>query len=280
MILSCANLYSVVIIQYNNSKKEAGSPTLALPTKIMNYQDVIEKKNKLSDIRGNLSQDTINAYTEAFYLIYAYNSAAISGNSISFVEAKVILDDNTSIAGKSLNEVFELVNHKASCTLINEALSKGLKLNSDFVIRLYETLTRNIEPSHLETRVHSKIKEINQSPLKEEEMIEKINELLEKTYKNEDKLNPIERSVLLHLDFIILSPFPAYNGIIARMISNYLLMANEFLPISISNDEKPVYFNSVETYAKTGNYKNLLNLIYELESNQLDCFINMNEDQQ
>lgn len=269
----------LIFIKHNDSKKETGSRTLTLPGREMNYQDIIEKKNKLSEVRERLSQDTINAYTEAFHLIYAYNSAAISGNSISFVEAKVILDDNTSIAGKSLNEIFELINHRTACTLINEALRQGLKLNSAFIIKLYEILTRNIEASHLETRVHSKIKEINQSPLKEPELSEKIDQLLDKAYKNKERLNPIENSVLLHLDFIILSPFPSYNGVIARMIGNYLLMVNEFLPISISNDEKLIYFDSAETYAKTGNYKNLLDLVYELESNQLNCFINMKEEQ-
>lgn len=250
---------------------------MAAPRKPMNIQEIIHKRNKLSEIQERLSQAAINAYAEAFYVIYAYNSAAISGNSVSLIESKIILDDYSSIGGKSLNEVFELVNHRSACLFMNENLKKEKKINADMILKIHEILMANIESSHLETKFQLNPKNSHSLLSEGEELRKSIDRTVSFVYDNKNGDNIIESAVLLNLEFIKLSPFSAYNGVIAGMLGNYLLLSNGFLPISISNDEKEEYIRCVKLYLEQGDHLPLLNLVYELEMYQLDCYINMED---
>lgn len=239
----------------------------------MNYEQIFEKRNKLSNLKHKISKEAIDAYNTAFQVIYAYNSAAALGNSIPFTEAKIILDDKMGVARKSLNEIFELINIHTAFLFIREHASQ--ELSFDMLVEIYDILIKNIDSDYWNAKNASLLQDDNPNPLNRENLKQEIERLLVNLKKNESHYNPVELAAYLHLEFIKLSPFSGYNDVIARLISNHSLLANDFLPISISNDEKQEYFESVKTYFDTGNMETFLNLTYKLEEQQLDCYIKM-----
>lgn len=239
----------------------------------MNYENFFEKKEKLFQSKTKISKEAITAYTEAFQVIYAYNSAALSGNSISFTDAKIILDDKMGIARKSLNEIFELINIRTAFLFIINHVSQ--ELSFDTLVEIYHILTQNIDSDYLNHKTPTSSQAIRSAPLNNENLKPKTEQLLERIRKNESNYNPVELAAYLHLEFIKLSPFCGYNDVIAGLISNHILLSNDFLPISISHDDSQKYFEAIKTYIDIGTMETFLNLAYDLEDGQLDCYIKM-----
>ncbi|NCC82270.1 MAG: Fic family protein, partial [Clostridia bacterium] len=61
----------------------------------------------------------------------------------------------------------------------------------------------------------------------------------------------------------------------ARLIMNYQLMKNGFLPISIKKESRLEYFNTLEEYAVNGKLEHFVEMLSILEEEQLDRYLNM-----
>ncbi len=68
---------------------------------------------------------------------------------------------------------------------------------------------------------------------------------------------------------------PDGNGRTARLIMNYQLMINGFLPISIAKENRLGYYDSLEEYAVNGNLDPFRDLIASLEEERLDTYISL-----
>ena len=88
--------------------------------------------------------------------------------------------------------------------------------------------------------------------------------------KNVDLMDTIQLASWTHAEFVRIHPFPDGNGRTARLIMNYQLMKNNFLPISIKVEDRLEYYNLLDTYATTKNLQPFIDLIQKLEEKRLD----------
>lgn len=65
-------------------------------------------------------------------------------------------------------------------------------------------------------------------------------------YKN--NFNPVEIAAWSHAEFVRINPFIDGNGRTSRLIMNYQLMVNGFLPVSINKEDRLEYYNTLEEY--------------------------------
>ncbi len=77
----------------------------------MDYRTIEAKKNKYQSNKHNIDSVILSSYEKDFELTFAHNSTAIEGNTLTLMETKVVLEDNISIGGKELREIYEIVNH-------------------------------------------------------------------------------------------------------------------------------------------------------------------------
>lgn len=81
-----------------------------------------------------------------------------------------------------------------------------------------------------------------------------------------------------HAEFVKTHPFADGNGRTSRLIMNYQLMANGFLPVSIAKENRLDYFNALEAYAVNQDLNHFADMIASLEERQLDRYLGMTED--
>ena len=90
-----------------------------------------------------------------------------------------------------------------------------------------------------------------------------------------DNFNPVEIVAWSHAEFVRIHPFIDGNGRTARLIMDYQLMVNGFLPVSINKEDRLEYYNTLEEYAVNGNLKPFVDMVSVLEDKQLDSYISL-----
>lgn len=71
----------------------------------------------------------------------------------------------------------------------------------------------------------------------------------------------IELAAWTHAEFVRIHPYADGNGRTSRLIMNYQLLANGFLPISIAKENRLEYFNALEAYAVNQDLKPFADMI-------------------
>lgn len=219
-----------------------------------------DKKNYYKKHKGIIPKLTLEKYELDFAIRYTHESTKIEGNTLSLIENKLIIEDRMSIGGKSLREVYEVENHNKAFQHIKDNINKGIKLDNNVIKDIHEILMDNI---------------LQHKPPSRTEMYNRLNAFYY-DLKNKN-LNPIEKAAWVHAEFVVIHPFEDGNGRTSRMLMNYILMENGYLPVNIESENKISYYEALDEYGKSKNLDPFLELVVNLEEDQLDTYIDLIE---
>lgn len=215
---------------------------------------------------------TIASYEKAFEVEYTHNSTAIEGNTLTLMETKVVLEDGIAIGGKSLREIYEVVNHKKAYRYVKDCINKGLVLDENIVKDIHALLMENILTGGIYRREEVAISGASHTPPAGIEMYAQIkNFYVELSQKN--GLNGIELAAWTHAEFVRIHPFLDGNGRTSRLLMNYQLLAKGFLPVSIAKEDRLAYYNALDQCAAHGELGDFADMIAALEDKQLDKYL-------
>ena len=89
------------------------------------------------------------------------------------------------------------------------------------------------------------------------------------------KQHAVELAAWTHAEFVRIHPYVDGNGRTSRLLMNYQLMADGFLPVSITKEHRLEYFEALEAYAVEGNLQPSIEMIAALEEERLDEYLNI-----
>ena len=190
------------------------------------------------------------------------------------IETKVLLEDEISVGNKSLREIYEVVNHNKAFAYVKKCISENKQLDENIVKDIHSILMENILVGGVYRNVEVRITGAKHKPPAPSEMYYQIKEFFSNINSKSD-LNPIELAAWTHAEFVKIHPFIDGNGRTSRLIMNYQLMKNEFLPVSINTEDRLEYFNLLEEYAVNGNLAPFVDFIAKLEEQQLDEYLSI-----
>ncbi len=239
----------------------------------MDYDRIAEKRTKLIELQ-NSNKNLFDNFNKAFEIDYAHNSTAIEGNTLSLIETKVLLEDKISVGNKSLREIYEVVNHNKAFAYVKKCISENKPLDENIVKDIHSILMENILIGGIYRNVEVRITGVKHKPPVPSEMYYQIKDFYNNINSNAE-LNPIELAAWTHAEFVKIHPFVDGNGRTSRLIMNYQLMRNGFLPVSINKEDRLEYFNLLEEYAVNGNLAPFADFIAELEEQQLDEYLSI-----
>lgn len=240
----------------------------------MNIESLIEKRNILQQGKESINKVTISSYEKDFELTFTHNSTAIEGNTLTLLETKVVLEDGISIGGKELREIYEVINHKKAYGYVKKRIAEGKQLDESIIKEIHAILTENIIVGGIYRNQEVRISGAGHTPPAGNDMFIQIkNFFADLQYR--DDLNPIELSAWTHAEFVRIHPFMDGNGRTSRLIMNYQLMINGFLPISIAKENRLEYYNALEEYAVNNDLVPFSEMIYKLENEQLDIYLKL-----
>ncbi len=241
----------------------------------MNFDRIYEKKLRYDQNKHNISPITLSSYEKDFELIFTHNSTAIEGNTLTLIESKVVLEDGIAIGGKELREIYEVINHKKAYEYVKKCIFSKKPLTENIVKDLHAILTENIIVGGIYRNEEVRISGAGFTPPSGNEMYMQIKNFYEDLKIEDMELNPIEFAAWTHAEFVRIHPFVDGNGRTSRLLMNYQLLQNGYLPISVAKENRLDYYNALEKYAVNGDLTDFADLVAELEEAQLDEYMKL-----
>ncbi len=240
----------------------------------MNFEKILEKKIQYDKNKSKINSVTLASYEKDFELRFTHNSTAIEGNTLTLMETKVVLEDGISIGGKELREIYEVINHKKAYEYVKKCIWENKPICEAVVKDLHAILTENIIVGGVYRNQEVRISGAGFTPPFGNEMYLQIKGFYEEL-KNKTDLNPIELAAWTHAEFVRIHPFVDGNGRTSRLLMNYQLMQQGFLPVSIEKEDRLRYYNALEEFATKGDLKPFAEFIAFLEEGQLDEYLKL-----
>ncbi|MCK5196808.1 MAG: Fic family protein [Spirochaetales bacterium] len=216
--------------------------------------------NKIKSLREryykvSIGKDSLlRLIAEAEVAEQVYNSNAIENSTLSLEETEKILLQIDLDRYISEREIFEAKN-LAQVVSYTDKRAKEQELSLDMILLLHKMLISNIRDEIAgRFRIGDEYVRVgNHIAPGPAEVTDRLENMLSK-YNAAIHENIIKRIAKLHLTFEYIHPFVDGNGRIGRVINNYLLIREGYVPINIKFiDRKNYYdaFNEFDTANKT-----------------------------
>lgn len=181
-----------------------------------------------------------------------YNSNAIENSTLTLDETEKILmqidldrfiNERELFEAKNLARVVEYINQKA--------MERALSL--DIILLLHKMLISNIRDD-IAGRFRNKdewVRVANHIAPNPIDVLGLLKEMLVQ-YQTKDADNIVKRIAKLHLTFEHIHPFVDGNGRIGRVINNYALIRENYVPINIKFINRKEYYEAFQEFNQHG----------------------------
>ena len=197
-------------------------------------------------------ESLIKLVSEAEVAEQVYNSNAIENSTLTLEETEKILLQIDLDRYITEREIFEAKNLARVVSYIDKK-AKEQELTLEVILSLHKMLIANIRDNiagrfridNEYVRVGSHIAPAPQ------EVIGRLGKMLA-DYNATSHTNIIKRIAKLHLDFEYIHPFVDGNGRIGRVLNNYLLIREGFVPINIKFIDRQKYYEAFQEFDAQG----------------------------
>jgi Fic family protein len=261
-------LYPIDLNQYFEKEQDErqikGSFNFALITDVLNRvklftedeeQRIEALHSKFKDNISHLSPSAYNKELERLAIDLSWKSSQIEGNTYSLLETERLLKEKETAAGKPKDDAIMLLNHKDAINFIVEHPDYVVPLNIRGIEDIHSLLIKDLGVDRNIRQRRVGISGTNYMPLDNEHQIrEALNDMCILVNSKE---NVLEKSLLSLVLLSYIQAFADGNKRTARIISNAVLMAYQYCPIS---------FRTVDSIE----YKKAMLLFYE--QNNISAF--------
>lgn len=246
-----------------------------------NIQTILEKLTQLKErlhLLRPLPNELVKSLRNDFLVKSTYHSNAIEGNTLTVYETKAILEDGITIAGKSMREHLEAINHKQAI-ILTEEIVKNKEIISERVIKeLHAIILYGIDQSNAAVyRKHNVIiSGASHTPPSHIEISQLMTDLLV-WYNTETERHPLEKAAMLHSKLVNIHPFIDGNGRTSRLLMNLELIKAGYLPVIIESEQRFKYYEILDIAAVKGNYTPFIQFIADYEKQEIQRYLEIIE---
>jgi len=220
--------------------------------KILNAYKKINSLRKRYYQASTGKEALISLISETEVVEQVYNSNAIENSTLTLEETEKILLQIDLDRFITEREIFEAKNLARVVSYINKG-AKERELTLEMILSLHKMLMSNIrdEVAGRFRQDNEFVRVGNHIAPNPKEVIERLEKMLAE-YNAASHENIIKRIAKLHLTFEYTHPFVDGNGRIGRVINNYLLIRDGFVPINIKFIDRKKYYEAFKEFDEKG----------------------------
>ena len=226
-----------------------------------------EGMTRFKEARKKLNPSIYKRELERFVIELSWKSSQIEGNTYSLIETETLIKQNIRAQGHSEDEARMILNHK-------DAFNSTLKNKDDFkkldfsdVVQLHNILTKGLITTGIRSQ-KVRITGTTYEPLSDKYgLVSALKKLIK--YVNSIEYPP-EKAFIIALMVAYIQPFADGNKRTARMLSNAVLIAYNYLPLSYRNVEVNEYRSAMIVFYEINNLFNFKRIFMD----QLEFAVN------
>ena len=209
---------------------------------------------------------------EWFKIELTYTSNAIEGNTLTRQETALVVEKGITVAGKSLIEHLEAVNHADALEFIKNLTAH---ITEKHILDLHNIILSKIDDTNAGRYRNVAVRiagstVIFPNPMK---VPTRMGEFISWLHgKNND--HPAKIAADAHFKFVSIHPFTDGNGRTARLLMNLLLMQAGYPPALIKKEDRLKYINAIEKGQLEHDLQDYYRVIYESVDNSLQIYLN------
>ncbi|CAG0962237.1 MAG: Fic family protein [Candidatus Methanoperedens sp.] len=231
-----------------------------------------EKMGRLNSLRP-LPADSVIRLHDEMRLLHTYHSNAIEGNTLTLSETRLVLEEGTTIGGKSLREHLEATNNAKAFDLIEDIANKKKPIDHITIQQIHELVTAGIlEEAGKYRRINVRITGAVKTPPDWSKIVKLMDELVKKI--SESKTHPVETAAYLQHRFVKIHPFIDGNGRVARLLTNLYLFSRGYPVIVLKSEERGKYYKFLRA-ADAGNLGTFANFIAKAVDESLTMYLSI-----
>lgn len=180
-----------------------------------------------------LSPDILKRELERFVVELSWKSSKIEGNTYSLLETEALIKESQEAWGKSKEETIMILNHKDAFDQILKHKNDFKKISLALINQLHQEMTKKLGVTTGIRRQAVGITGTTYQPLDNEHQ---IHEAMEKMVAaiNANPI-PFEKALIANAMLAYIQPYTDGNKRTGRMLSNAILMAYDYYPLSYRN---------------------------------------------
>lgn len=256
------------LASYRKSSELEFSPELkVLLTQIDSLKSELEKLRSFDSYR----------IAEALELEYTFESNRIEGNTLTLQETDLVINEGLTIAGKSMREHLEAINHNEAIDYVKDLVLRKVKINEREVLMIHNLILRGIMPENAGKyrSVQVMIKGSAHMPPQPFLVMKKMEEYFEWYSMNKNSLHPVVLAAEMHERLVTIHPFIDGNGRTSRLVMNLILLSNGYVIANIKGDysTRMNYYAALEKIQTQNNKEAFLIFIAKVEKECLERYL-------
>ncbi|MDB5073139.1 MAG: huntingtin interacting protein E-like protein [Candidatus Eremiobacteraeota bacterium] len=212
-----------------------------------------ERLSRLQSLPANAWAGLVRLFA-AEDVRFTWASNALEGNTLTLRETQRVLEDGATIAGKSMREHLEAVNHAAAVRRMHEIAERGEALTVHVMLELHGLLLRGIDDAWA-GRIRNDAVAIagtQYRPPHADAASAGVDDTFARYGERKDRDHPVVVAADLHYETARLHPFFDGNGRTARLLMNAHLLQRFFPPLIIEPNARGAYLDALDAGQETG----------------------------
>jgi fido (protein-threonine AMPylation protein) len=226
-------------------------------------KDLLELERKhLSQLILETDEEKFEKVCESFLIVYTYDAVGMEGkNKIPYEDLKRLLKTK-SLLDYSEREQKEILNHVLAYEFIIKEAKANKPLDEEKLKDIHEILVEDIFQGGVYRNVNVQIKGGMHQPPDYVKVYDRMSKYFRALEEFEGTV--LEKAVFAHASLAKIHPFLDGNGRLARLVMNYILIQNNYLPVSIPIDLSSEYIEHLETFKVEKNLNPLVDFVKSL----------------
>ncbi|MEZ0310817.1 MAG: Fic family protein [Myxococcota bacterium] len=230
------------------------------------YSEIDER---IEDVKESVERTGLNwdQFQELYDISWIYHENGLEGVVLTYPEIKSAVD-NKIISDVSLLPTYQDIKNQKSCIdqMREKARTKRFAVTIEFLKSLHALLVSDPEDAGVYRKdipIHRTYFHEIAQPAKIQLALTKCLDYL-KAQRDQD-LHPIEFAANVHHRFMHVFPFSEYSGMIGRLLCNFVLIREGYLPVIIHASDRQRYYEALR-----GAERDFRQFIAESMENSLD----------
>lgn len=225
---------------------------------VFNENEIAQLTSLQNIYRNNITQISESEYKkelERLAIDLSWKSSQIEGNTYSLLETERLLKDKETASGRTKEEAVMLLNHKEAIDFIIENPDYIEPLSISGIEDIHRLLVKELAIDKNLRKRRIGISGTNYRPLDNEFQIsEALSQMCKLIQKKE---NVFEKALLALILISYIQPFTDGNKRTARIVSNAILMFNNYCPISYRTVDSIDYKKAMLLFYEQNNISRL-----------------------